>query len=172
MVWVFAEFSSLCVSLGSKCNEAEVNLFLTETGGISPPCLFFSFSTAVTPGDHLSAGKSAQSLTCRPLALISVACDSDGRVGLSWSTLLTRGIHGLQLVGGRISVYHIELFGLLQASNTPPLVKNLYSTFSFPRYSLFCYPGYRRRIGEPARLSDVMLLRKALKALWAQRAEC
>lgn len=125
--------------------------------------LLFSFSTAVARGDHLSAGKSAQSLTSCPLALISAACDSDGRVGLSWSMLLTQGIHGSQLVGGQISVYHRELSGALcpgQAlpppfpPSSPP--KTLIPPFSLPVSVLVTLDiGGETRIGV-AELSDVM----------------
>lgn len=107
--------------------------------------LLFSFSTAVPPGDHLSAGKSAQSLTLCPLVLISAACDNDGRVGLSWSTLLTWEIHGSQLVGGQISVYHRELsgvhcYGQAFACFCPPAKK--------PSFHLLCScgPGYQKKL--------------------------
>lgn len=112
---------------------------------------YFSVYAALPSGDHLSAGKSAYSLTSCPLALISAACDSDGRVGLSWSTPLTRGMHASQLAGGQISVYQRALsaqgkLSFFFFSNPPHPYQNLYYTFFFPCPLFFsCYPGYRRR---------------------------
>lgn len=91
-----------------------------------------------------------------------------------------RKIHGSQLVGGQISVYQRERAlrcALPWASFClPPLHTHQkpYSILLFLPLFCSCYPGYRRR--KPnyrvAGLSDVMKLRQALKALWAQRAEC